>query len=72
MKMTGIGVSVMGASRLVVGWQMHSILDRLAGVPLESGDCQSALRRAASWAREVISSLGKMRYRCEPMVRWER
>src|SRR5580704_8234519 len=72
MKMTGIGASVMGVSRLVVGWQMHSIVGGLAGFPLESGDCQSASRREASWAREVISSLGKMRYRGEPMVRWER
>lgn len=27
---------------------------------------------AASCAREVISSLGKMRYRCEPTVRGDR
>jgi pimeloyl-ACP methyl ester carboxylesterase len=35
-------------------------------------DDQSAFRRAASWPREVMSSLGKMRYRCEPTVRWDR
>ncbi len=50
-------------------------------VPADGGDrwpfrrvlrVQACLSLPASCAREVISSLGKMRYRWVPTVRWDR
>src|SRR5580658_7158689 len=55
MKMTGIGASVMVVSHLVAGWQVPSIVGRLAGVPLQSVDCQAGSRRKASRARGGVS-----------------